>query len=147
MLPRAVAFDEEVCDGVLRVDRRKVGHGEHVAALVVRAFGLVGRAPLRVDEQRRTIGKGAGLRIAARLGTQRVDVDHPAAAAPRERRVDARRERGELRHAGRIEIFATIRPCRRETAVFVEHDAVVDDRGIVEEIRQTLCRGAKLAQV
>jgi len=134
----AVALEEQGREAGLDVRGRAVRERETVAALVVRALGHVLASALLVDQARGRIGKRPDLGIPDARLPDGVHVEHPAVPEARERGVHLARQHRELLVAGRLHVGPRVRPGREERAVLQEADALVDQRRVVQEVRQAL---------
>lgn len=122
----------------LRQQRRKIGGAEDEVAFIHGAHAFEQAAALLVDgggNRVREVGQ-ARWRIAGRGPPHRVDVDHPAAAQPRQGLVDAEGDQFALFFRAAGVVPATVDPGRHEGAVLADDDAIVDHGGIVQQVGQ-----------
>ena len=79
---------------------------------------------LPVNQSRYVIGKGALWRVAAGIGSERINLNHPTAAKTKDP-IQAPSDSSHLRMGRRLKVRSPVLPCSKQRAVPLQHDSVI----------------------
>ena len=141
--PDRIVIEHELDEAALGQHRREPAQCQHEIALVHLAQALEQAASLLVDRGRYRIGKmrQAAVRILGGGPAHRIDMQHPAIAQAGQGLVDAHGHRLAFGLGAAGVVGPLVEPGGHEGAVLAHDHAVVDHRGIVEQIGQTRVLG------
>ena len=92
---------------------------------------------LSIDQSRNIIGKCAVRRVAAGIGSERINLNHPATAKPKYP-VQASSNSGHLRMCRGLKVRSPVLPCGQQRAVPLQYDSVIDKAKPQEQVSKSL---------
>ena len=93
--------------------------------------------PLPVNQSCYVIGKGAIWRVAAGIGSEGINLNHPAAAKTKDP-VQPPSYGRHLRMCRGLKVWSPVLPCSQQRAVSLQHDSVIHKSEPQEQIGESL---------